>query len=102
LWLILTAGTIGGTLLFAMALTSFDVTGRWLGPRIWKWLHTTGIWFVSLQFLGAFARRCERGSLCVVLTAMMLAPFVVRFLAFVERRRRASRTLPESANAGEP
>ena len=35
-----------------MALTSFDRTARWLGPRRWKLLHRAGLhwlWFIFAQ-----------------------------------------------------
>jgi sulfoxide reductase heme-binding subunit YedZ len=87
LWAILVLGITGGTLLFSMALTSFDVTARWLGVQRWKWLHTIGIWFVWAQFLGAFARRGSRGPLYVALAGVMLAPLAIRLLALFARHR---------------
>jgi methionine sulfoxide reductase heme-binding subunit len=87
LWAILVLGITGGTLLFSMALTSFDVTARWLGSRRWKWLHRIGIWFVWAQFLGAFARRGSRGPLYLALAGVMLAPLAIRLLALFARQR---------------
>ena len=50
-------GGLGYLLTAAMALTSFDRTARWLGPRRWKLLHRAGfhwLWFIfALNWTGA-------------------------------------------------
>jgi DMSO/TMAO reductase YedYZ heme-binding membrane subunit len=48
----LVGGGFAYVLLAAMALTSFDRSARWLGPRRWKALHRFGIhylWFIFAQ-----------------------------------------------------
>jgi DMSO/TMAO reductase YedYZ heme-binding membrane subunit len=61
-FVVLPATLYGGgltyVLLAAMALTSFDRTARWLGPRRWKTLHRIGIhtiWFIFAQNWTALA-----------------------------------------------
>ena len=43
-------GGFGYALTAAMALTSFDATARWLGPRRWQQLHRTGLHTLWLIF----------------------------------------------------
>jgi DMSO/TMAO reductase YedYZ heme-binding membrane subunit len=51
------AGGIGYLVVAAMAATSFDRTAAWLGPRRWRRLHTTGVYYLWGVFLATFAPR---------------------------------------------
>src|SRR5438876_2282100 len=50
-------GGIGYAFIAAMAATSFDSTARAIGPRAWRLLHTTGIYYLWLQFMVSFGIR---------------------------------------------
>ena len=43
-------GGLGYAFILAMAATSFDTTAAWLGPRRWKVLHTSGVYYIWSVF----------------------------------------------------
>lgn len=47
---VLYGGGLAYVLLTAMTLTSFDRSARWLGPRRWKLLHSTGLHWLWTVF----------------------------------------------------
>lgn len=50
-------GGIGYSFIVAMAATSFDRTTKAIGPRAWRILHTTGIYYLWFQFMVSFGMR---------------------------------------------
>ena len=50
-------GGIGYAFIAAMAATSFDRTAALIGPRAWRVLHTTGSYYLWLQFMVSFGMR---------------------------------------------
>lgn len=44
-------GMIAYTLIYLMLITSFDAPARALGPKLWRRLHKTGLYFVGLIFV---------------------------------------------------
>jgi len=78
----LTAGILGGIgylLIAAMVATSFDATAAWLGPRWWRRLHTTGLYYLSGVFLATFAPHAATAPLVYgSFTALLLAAIVLR------------------------
>jgi sulfoxide reductase heme-binding subunit YedZ len=50
-------GGIGYALIIAMAATSFDRTARAIGPRAWRILHTSGVYYLWFQFVISFGKR---------------------------------------------
>jgi DMSO/TMAO reductase YedYZ heme-binding membrane subunit len=52
--IVLVIGGLGFVAVLAMLATSFDTTTRWLGPRRWRALHKTGIWYLWLVFLVSY------------------------------------------------
>jgi methionine sulfoxide reductase heme-binding subunit len=73
-------GEIGYVFIFAMAATSFDATAAWLGPRVWKILHNTGIWYLWLVFLLSYASRAAHDPHYLVGVAAVLAALATRTL----------------------
>lgn len=51
------AGGIAYVFIAAMTATSFDRSAAWLGPRAWKILHTTGVYYIWLIFFISYAPR---------------------------------------------
>ena len=49
------AGILYAFILF-MLVTSFDRTAAWVGPRLWKRIHTIGSYLVFLTFLATYGR----------------------------------------------
>lgn len=76
---------VGGGLAYgfvaAMAATSFDRTAAWLGPRVWKRLHTTGGYYIWLIFLLQYA--------VLVTHSLLYAPFAVAALVVMGLRMAA-------------
>jgi sulfoxide reductase heme-binding subunit YedZ len=50
-------GGLAYVLLTAMTLTSFDRTAAWIGPRAWRILHTTGVYYIWLIFFISYLPR---------------------------------------------
>eukprot|EP01035_Chromulina_nebulosa_P035093 gene35093-47158_t len=50
-------GSIGYAFIIAMTVTSFDRTAAMLGPRAWRILHTSGIYYLWVQFMISFGMR---------------------------------------------
>jgi sulfoxide reductase heme-binding subunit YedZ len=45
-----------------LALTSFDRTAAWVGPRRWKILHTAGIYYLWISFMVGFGKRIPQSG----------------------------------------
>lgn len=83
--------------IFAMFVTSFDSTTRWLGRKNWKILHTVGLWVIFV----AFAQREIPRSLETaesanwILTTLALAALLLRTVnAMLIKRSKAQRSEP--------
>jgi methionine sulfoxide reductase heme-binding subunit len=79
-------GEIGYAFIFAMAATSFDTTAAWLGRRAWKVLHTTGAWYLWLNFSLSYLTRAVHDphywiGVAAVLVALALRTVPVRRFA---------------------
>jgi methionine sulfoxide reductase heme-binding subunit len=71
-------GEIGYAFIFAMAATSFDTTAAWLGRRAWKVLHTTGAWYLWVNFFLSYISRAIHHPHYWVGVAAVLGALVVR------------------------
>ena len=47
----------------AMTATSFDRSAAWLGPRRWKRLHTTGVYYIWIIFFVSYVPRVLESAL---------------------------------------
>lgn len=56
-WFRLLGGSIAYFFTAAMAATSFDRTAAWLGPRAWRWFHTSGMYVNWAIFMFSYAKR---------------------------------------------
>jgi hypothetical protein len=91
LWLVpdfhitVTALIVGGlayVLIAAMVATSFDRTAAWLGPRRWRLLHRTGMYYCWFIFFISYAPRAVIESILYLpLALLLLAAFAVRIAA---------------------
>lgn len=79
-----TSSLVGGGLAYvflaAMTATSFDRTAAWLGPRRWKSLHTTGVYYLWLIFFITYLPRASESSLYVLIVALLVAALALRVL----------------------
>jgi sulfoxide reductase heme-binding subunit YedZ len=79
-------GGLAYLFLLAMVATSFNRTAAWLGPRAWRALHTTGMYYIWLIFFLTYLPRLAKAPLYGFLVAVLLAGIGVRGFAAVRRR----------------
>ena len=77
-------GGLGYVVLAAMTATSFDRSAAWLGPRAWKRLHTTGVYYLWFIFLASYAPRLSGSPIYALQTTLLVAALLLRLVA---RRR---------------
>ncbi len=88
-------GGIGYLFVLAMALTSFDRTAAWLGPRRWARLHTLGVYYLWLIFALSYVPRAFVESPAYApLAAGVIATLVLRLVYRPGRVRRAGLAAP--------
>ena len=79
------AGVLYLFILF-MLVTSFDRPAAWVGPRVWKTIHTIGSYLVFLTFLATYGRLASDSRIYLVQVVVLLAVLALRL---VRRSRRA-------------
>lgn len=93
----LVGGGLGYLLTAGMALSSFDRTARWLGPRRWGALHRAGLhwlWFIfALNWTGAAV---AKSPLYLPFAAATWVAAGLR-LAALRMRRRSPEAIPQPA-----
>lgn len=82
-------GGIGYAFITALAATSFDRTAAMIGPRAWRILHTTGVYYLWFQFMVSFGKRIPEMPNYAWFLTPLLAVMALRIAAAVLRRRRA-------------
>ncbi|MEH2483097.1 sulfoxide reductase heme-binding subunit YedZ [Nitrobacteraceae bacterium AZCC 2146] len=90
-------GGIGYAFIIAMAATSFDRTATAIGPRAWRILHTSGVYYLWFQFMVSFGMRIPQTSNYAWFLLPLLAVMTFRIAAVVQSRR--MRTLKTEAQA---
>ena len=83
-------GGIAYGFIAAMALTSFDRTAAWLGPRAWRMLHWVGGYYLLISFLFANGKRIGASPLYGLPVVLLLVVLLLRILA----SRRAAAVRP--------
>jgi sulfoxide reductase heme-binding subunit YedZ len=74
-------GGIGYFFVIALAATSFDSAVRWMGPRRWSLLHTTGAYYLWFVFTLGLVGRASVDSFYYPFVAFMIATLLVRICA---------------------
>jgi sulfoxide reductase heme-binding subunit YedZ len=82
------SGGIAYGFIAAMALTSFDRTATWLGPRAWRILHWVGGYYIWVSFIVTNGKRIGVSPLYAAPVIVMLVILVLRLAAW--RRKRAA------------
>ena len=80
-------GGIGYAFIVAMTATSFDRTAAAIGPRAWRILHTTGIYYLWVQFMVSFGMRIPQMPNYVWFLLPLLAVMALRAIAALRSRR---------------
>jgi methionine sulfoxide reductase heme-binding subunit len=83
-------GGLGYVLLLAMTATSFDRSAAWLGPRRWRMLHTTGMYYLWFIFSVSYVPRAALESPAYAPLALLALGALAFRLAY--RSGRARRT----------
>lgn len=85
-------GLVGYVWITAMAITSFDGPRKWIGPRKWRWLHTSGMYLLWGIFVFSYLGRASTQVLYAAFLGFLLVALGVRIGASVVRKTRASRS----------
>jgi methionine sulfoxide reductase heme-binding subunit len=75
-----TIGTIGYFFIAIMAFTSFDTTARLVGPRLWRLIHSVGIWVIWVDFVLAFGSRIPKSLWYILPVVLLFAALGVRLM----------------------
>ena len=86
------AGVIYGFIVF-MLVTSFDRPAAWVGPKVWKRVHTLGGYLLFLTFLATYGRRATESPIYGIQVLLLVAVLGLR----IARRARKSRQTGETA-----
>ncbi|MGL4634867.1 MAG: ferric reductase-like transmembrane domain-containing protein [Beijerinckiaceae bacterium] len=76
-----TIGGLGYVVITLMALTSFDATTRFVGPRVWKLIHGVGIWVIWVDFVLAFGSRIPMNSVRILPVTLLFLALAIRIAA---------------------
>jgi DMSO/TMAO reductase YedYZ heme-binding membrane subunit len=82
----------------ALALTSFDRSAAWLGPRVWRVLHWVGGYYIWISFIVTNGKRIGVSPFYAVLVAIMLVVLMLRLVAWrrAARRHRPAALVPST------
>jgi sulfoxide reductase heme-binding subunit YedZ len=80
-------GGIGYGFIIAMAATSFDRAARAIGPRAWRILHTSGVYYLWVQFMISFGMRIAGMPNYTWFLVPLLAVMALRIIAALQARR---------------
>jgi hypothetical protein len=83
----LVGGGIAYAFIAAMTATSFDRTAAWLGPRRWRQLHVTGLYYIWVIFALTYSGSEEPASR--FLFALLVGALLARL--WLRRRRQGVR-----------
>ena len=84
-------GGIGYVFIAALTATSFDRTAAAIGPRAWKALHTTGVYYLWAQFAVSFAMHANGALVYWVLLGLIAAAMALRLAARLRPRGELAR-----------
>jgi len=81
-------GGIGYLWLLAMTITSFPGPTKAMGRQAWKALHKSGMYLLWGIFVASYAPMAGRGPLYVALLVALVGAYLLRLVAFYQRRQR--------------
>lgn len=87
------AGVLYAFILF-MLVTSFDRTAAWVGPRVWKAVHSIGSHLIFLSFLATYGRKASESPIYLSQVVLLLAVLGLR-MARRARNRNHVRSGPQ-------
>jgi len=98
----LVVGGFAYALLAGMALTSFDRTARWLGPRRWRILHRTGLHTLWFVFAFDWTLGAATSPSYLPFAALVWGAAILRFAALRARRAATPSTAEEGPGRSAP
>lgn len=84
-------GLVGYVWIAAMAVTSFDGPRKRIGPRLWRWLHTSGMYLLWGIFVFSYLGRASHQVLYAVFLSVMALALGVRVVAYAVQKLRSLR-----------
>lgn len=78
-------GGIGYLLILAMAATSFDRAVKLLRPKLWKSLHTTGLYWNAVVFAVSFGGRAVKDPFYIPFVVLLLGALLLRGFSYLRR-----------------
>jgi len=79
-------GSIGYALILLMAVTSFRSTAAMIGAKVWRQLHTVGVYWLWAQFMVGFGKRAAQGPVYWGFLALLVGAMALRVLAWRRAR----------------
>lgn len=89
-------GGLAYVLIGAMATTSFEVTARWIGPKAWAALHTSGVYYLWIIFANSYVSRALSMIEYLLPATLVIVAGLLRVTAWLVRRR----AVPNHDSAG--
>lgn len=83
-------GLVGYVWITGMTVTSFDGPRKSIGPRKWRWLHTSGMYLLWGIFVFSYLGRASTQILYAAFLGFLLIVLAVRIGAAIVRKTRAS------------
>jgi sulfoxide reductase heme-binding subunit YedZ len=87
-------GGIGYAFIAALTATSFDRTAAAIGPRPWKILHRTGVFYLWAQFSVSFVRHIDGTPIYWVFLGLLGLAMALRIAATLRPRSQLARAQP--------
>ncbi len=78
-WFTWVFGGMAEVLFAAMVVTSFPAPRRALGPRLWRALHTLGVYVIALTFAAGYVPRAVIEPRFLPFAVLLIAAFALRF-----------------------
>ncbi len=86
------AGLIGGGVIYGFILfmlaTSFDRSAAWVGPRVWKTVHTIGGYLIFVTFLTSYVGKAAESLIYLPQVVLLVAVLGLRIARRIRRSRR--------------
>jgi methionine sulfoxide reductase heme-binding subunit len=79
-------GSIGYVWLTAMVITSFDGPRKRIGPRGWRWLHTSGMYVLWGIFVFTYVGHVLMHPVYAILLTPLLVALAVRIVARIVKK----------------
>jgi DMSO/TMAO reductase YedYZ heme-binding membrane subunit len=80
-----TTGIIAYGFIAVMTVTSLDALHRAMGPKLWRFVHVLGAWYIWISFAVAFGKRAVMNGHYWLPVAILAVALVVRLLGMMPK-----------------